>query len=236
MKEFISTNISQLSDIIVFMFDLAHWVHTYGAMVGYLFTSIVIFAETGLFFGFFLPGDSILFPAGILASQGYLNIITLCFISFIAAVLGNVVGYYFGKHVGRRIFNREDSIFFHRDHIKRAHEFYERYGGKTIILARFVPVIRTFVPIVAGVSDMNFIEFFLFSTFGALLWAVGVPVAGFYLGRVIPNIDKYLFPIIALVILISIAPALVEVLKHKEGRQKTVALFKYFFTSRAKRK
>jgi membrane-associated protein len=217
------------------MFDLAHWVHAYGAIVGYLFVSGVIFAETGLFFGFFLPGDSILFPAGILASQGYLSIIILCFISFIAAVLGNLVGYYFGKHVGKRIFNRDDSIFFHKDHIQRAHAFYEKYGGKTIILARFVPVIRTFVPIVAGVSEMNFVEFFTFSSFGALLWAVGVPVAGFYLGRIIPNIDKFLLPIIAIVILLSIAPALIEIFKHKKNREKTVALFKYFLDGKKQR-
>jgi|SRR5579885_1207821 len=214
------------------MFNLAHWVQLYGPLVGYLFVSGVIFAETGLFFGFFLPGDSVLFPAGLLASRGYFNIFTLCLLAFLAAVLGNVVGYFFGKHVGPRIFNRTDSIFFHRDHIRRAHAFYERYGRKTIILARFIPVIRTFAPIVAGVSAMNFTEFFIFSSIGALIWAVGLPVVGFYLGRVIPDIDKYLLPVIALVILLSLAPAIIEVLRHKERRDKTVALLKYFFTSR----
>src|SRR6266700_8324484 len=154
------------------MFDLAHWIQAYGAIVGYLFVSGIIFAETGLFFGFFLPGDSILFPAGILASRGYLNIVVLCGLTFVVTVLGNIVGYYFGKHVGHRIFNRTDSVFFHREHIRRAHAFYEKYGAKTIILARFIPGIRTFAPIVAGISEMNFTEFLMFSSFGALLWAV----------------------------------------------------------------
>ena len=218
------------------MFNLTHWIQAYGPMVGYLFISGIIFAETGLFFGFFLPGDSILFPAGLLASRGYLNIIVVCVFAFIAAVIGNIVGYYFGKHVGHRIFNRTDSIFFHRDHIKRAHMFYEKYGKKTIILARFVPVIRTFAPIVAGASEMNFAEFFLFSSIGALLWAVGIPVAGFYLGRVIPDVDKYLLPVILLVIVLSLSPAIIEILKHKERREKTLALLKFFFTSKNKRK
>jgi membrane-associated protein len=217
------------------MFDITHWIQVYGTTVGYLSVAGIIFAETGLFFGFFLPGDSILFPAGLLASRGYLNIFVLCLLSFIAAVLGNIVGYYFGKHVGHRIFNRTDSIFFHRDHIRRAHAFYEKYGAKTIILARFVPVIRTFAPIVAGVSAMNFAEFLTFSSIGALIWAVGLPVAGFYLGRVIPNVDRYLLPLIALVILVSLAPAIIEVLKHKERREKTLSLLKYFFTSKNKK-
>lgn len=217
------------------MFNLAHWIQLYGPLVGYLFVSGVIFAETGLFFGFFLPGDSVLFPAGLLASRGYLNIFALCVLAFLAAVSGNTVGYYFGKHVGHRIFNRTDSFLFHRDHIRRAHAFYEKYGAKTIILARFIPVIRTFAPIVAGVSEMNFAEFFTFSSIGALIWAVGLPVAGFYLGKIIPDVDKYLLPIIALVILISIAPAIIELLKHRERREKTVALLKYFFTSRIRK-
>src|SRR5947209_14355491 len=124
------------------MFNLATWAHSYGPLVVYLIISGIIFAETGLFFGFFLPGDSILFPAGILASQGYLNIYIICTLAFIAAVLGNVVGYFFGKHVGKRLFNREDSILFHKDHVQRAKNFYNKHGGKTIIFARFLPIIR----------------------------------------------------------------------------------------------
>ncbi len=202
------------------MFSLADWVHVYGATASYAILSAIIFAETGLFFGFFLPGDSILFPAGILASQGYLNIVTLCTLSFIAAVLGNIVGYFFGRHVGKRLFTREDSIFFHKDHINRAKNFYNNHGGKTILLARFLPIIRTFGPIVAGVSDMNLTRFIIYSAVGAGFWAIGIPVAGFYLGKSIPDVDKYLLPIIFLVIFLSLLPALIEGVKTKERRAK----------------
>ncbi|MGH7249976.1 MAG: DedA family protein, partial [Minisyncoccia bacterium] len=178
------------------MFNLATWIHVYGSTVAYLIISGIIFAESGLFFGFFLPGDSILFPAGILASQGIINLTVLCILAFVAAVLGNAVGYLFGKHVGKKLFQKKDSRFFRKKHIIRAHEFYERHGGKTILLARFIPIVRTFGPIVAGVSDMNFISFIAYSMLGAMVWAVGLPVAGYYLGRSIPDVDKYLLPII----------------------------------------
>jgi membrane-associated protein len=205
------------------MFDLAHWVQLYGSTVGYLFLIGIIFAETGLFFGFFLPGDTILFPAGLLASQGYFNIVLLCLFAFLAAVAGNCVGYLFGKHVGKRIFHREDSILFHKDHIIRARAFYDKHGGKTIILARFLPIIRTFAPIVAGVSEMNFGVFVLYSAIGAIFWAIGVPVAGFYLGRYIPNIDKYIVPVILLAIAIPLLSSFYEMVKTKERRERLIA-------------
>ena len=206
------------------MFDLSHWVQLYGSTVGYLVLFGIIFAETGLFFGFFLPGDTILFPAGLLASQGYFNIFALCALAFIAAVAGNCVGYYFGKHVGKRIFHREDSIFFHKDHIVRAKKFYDKHGGKTIVLARFLPVLRTFAPIVAGVSEMNFGLFTLYSAIGALVWAIGVPIAGFYLGKYIPNIDKYIIPIIILAIALPLLSSLYETIKTKDRRAKLLAM------------
>jgi membrane-associated protein len=202
------------------MFELSHLIESYGSTFGYIALTAIIFAETGLFFGFFLPGDSILFPAGLLASQGYLNIYIICTLTFIAAVAGNTVGYFFGKHVGKRIFHREDSVLFHKDHILRAKKFYDKYGAKTIIIGRFLPIIRTFAPIVAGVSEMKFSEYFLYTVVGAALWAVGVPVAGFYLGRVIPDIDKFLIPIILLIIILSVAPAFIEIFKTKENRDK----------------
>ncbi len=205
------------------MFDVATWVEIYGATAGYLIISGVIFAETGLFFGFFLPGDTVLFPAGLLASQGYFNLALLCTFAFIAAVLGNTVGYFFGKHVGKRIFNREDSIFFHKDHIMRARSFYDKHGGKTIILARFLPILRTFAPIVAGVSEMNFGIFTLYSMIGALVWAVGLPIAGFYLGKYIPNIDKIILPIIVLAVIVPLLSSIYELVKTKERRQRIVA-------------
>lgn len=200
------------------MFELSHLIELYGATFGYIALASIIFAETGLFFGFFLPGDSILFPAGLLASQGYLNIYAICTITFVAATAGNIVGYFFGKHVGKKLFNKEDSVLFHKDHILRAKSFYDKYGGKTIIIGRFLPIIRTFAPIVAGVSEMNFAQYVIYSVIGAALWAVGLPVAGFYLGKFIPDVDKFLIPVILLVIFLSILPAILEMVKTKERR------------------
>src|SRR5437868_6053403 len=129
------------------MFDLVHWMQLYGSTIGYFVLGGVIFAETGLFFGFFLPGDTILFPAGLLASQGHFNIYLLCLVAFTAAIAGNCVGYFFGKYVGPKIFTKEDSLLFQKEHIHRAKNFYDKHGGKTIMLARFLPIIRTFAPI-----------------------------------------------------------------------------------------
>lgn len=200
------------------MFDIASWVASYGAVTTYLILTGIIFAETGLFFGFFLPGDTILFPAGLLASQGYLDIFWVCGLTFVAAVAGNCVGYFFGKHVGPRIFKKEDSIFFHKDHIVRARNFYNKHGGKTIILSRFLPILRTFAPIVAGVSGMNFGLYMLYTIIGAFFWTIGVTVAGYYLGRFIPNIDLYIVPIILLAITIPLLTSVYELIKTPERR------------------
>lgn len=175
----------------------------------------IIFAESGLFFGFFLPGDSLLFTAGFLASQGFLPFWWLVIGCFVAAVLGDNVGYWFGKLVGPKIFTKENSFFFHKKHIARAQHFYEKYGSKTIIIARFVPVVRTFAPIVAGVGTMNYRKFLAYNVIGAFVWAVGLTVLGFWLGNVIPNVDKYLLPIIAAIILVSFIPIILEVLKSR---------------------
>ena len=175
---------------------------------GYLGIFGIIFAESGLFFGFFLPGDSLVFTAGFLASQNYLNIYVLVIGLFVSAVLGDSVGFWFGQFVGPKIFKREDSRFFHKKNVEEAHKFFEKYGGKSLILARFVPVVRTFVPIVAGVAKMDYKKFFSFNVIGGLLWAVGLCLAGFFLGRVIPNADTYIIPIVLVIIVISILPGL----------------------------
>lgn len=181
---------------------------------GYLAILAIIFAESGLFFGFFLPGDSLIFTAGFLASQGFLNIWFLVPLLFIAAVLGDNVGYGFGKKVGPKIFSREDSIFFKKKYLDQAHDFYEKHGSKTIILARFIPVIRTFAPIVAGAGQMEYKTFFLFNIIGGALWTTILPVGGFYLGRIIPNPDRYLLPIIVFIIFLSILPGIISLLKR----------------------
>ena len=178
--------------------------------VGYIGVTLIIFAECGLLIGFFLPGDSLLFTAGFLASQHVLDIWVLTILCALAAVVGPAVGYWFGRAVGPRLFNREDSRFFHRKHLERAHAFYERHGGKALILARFMPVVRTFAPIVAGAGRMSYVPFVVYTLIGAVIWAVGVIWAGFYLGSVIPDVDKYLLPIIGLIIVASIAPSVIH--------------------------
>ena len=182
----------------------------------------IVFAESGLFFGFFLPGDSLLFTAGLFASQGTLSLPLILVGCFVAAVAGDQVGYLFGKRVGPALFRRPDSRFFRQEYVERAQRFFEKYGAKTIVLARFVPIVRTFAPILAGVGKMPYRTFVLFNVVGGLLWAVGVTLLGYALGEMIPDIDRYLLPIIALIILISFIPIGVEWLKSRRQRASAV--------------
>lgn len=191
--------------------------------VGYLGVAGIVFAESGLLIGFFLPGDSLLFTAGFLASQGVFRIDALIALCAIAAVSGDSVGYAFGRRMGPKIFAREDSIFFHRDHLARAQRFYEHHGAKTIVLARFVPVVRTFAPVLAGVGRMRYPRFLAYNVLGGLLWAAGLPLLGFQLGSVVPGIDRYLLPIVLGIILLSISPGIVHVLRDPSARASLVA-------------
>ncbi len=184
--------------------------------LGLIGVVLIVFAESGVFFGFFFPGDSLLFTAGFLASQDLISIWWLLILCFIAAVAGDTVGYIFGKKVGPAIFNREDSIFFHRKHIERARDFYEKYGKKTIIFARFIPIVRTFAPIVAGVATMKYRTFITYNIIGGFVWTWGMLGMGYILGSLIPNADKYLTPIILLIIFASFVPAIIEYYKNKK--------------------
>lgn len=175
----------------------------------------IIFIETGLFFGFFFPGDSLLFTAGFLASQGYVSFAWLLFGTFIAAVIGDSVGYAFGKKVGPAIFAREDSKIFNKKHISQAQHFYEKHGKKTIILARFMPIIRTFAPIVAGIGGMKYKTFFTFNVIGGFLWTWLMLWLGYGLGSLIPNPDRYIIPVVIVIIILSATPALRELLKKR---------------------
>lgn len=185
---------------------------------GYLGIFFITFAESGLFIGFFLPGDSLLFTAGFLASQGFLKISTLMVISFLGAVLGDSVGYAFGKNIGPKIFTKEESIFFSKEHLVRAKKFYDAHGPKAIVLARFMPIVRTFAPILAGVGNMHYGTFIFYNVLGGAFWSFGLSGLGYYLGSTIPNIDRYLLPIIAAIIIASIAPTAIHILKNKEYR------------------
>lgn len=187
--------------------------------IGYIGVFLIVFIESGLLIGFFLPGDSLLFTAGFLASQNFLNIHILALGCFIAAVLGDSVGYYIGHKFGRKLYERKNSKLFQKDHLIKAEEFYKKHGGKTIILARFMPFIRTFAPVVAGISKMEYSSFLTYNIVGGLLWAVGLTYAGYFLGSIIPNVDKFLLPIIGAIILISIAPGIYHIIKDPNHRK-----------------
>jgi len=173
-----------------FGFDLVKLIET----IGYAGLFAIVFAESGLFFGFFFPGDSLLLTAGLLASRGVLDIRILLPGLFISAVAGDQVGYWFGAKTGPLIFNRENSLLFRRKNLLAAKAFYEKHGGKTVTLARFIPFIRTFAPIVAGAAGMNYRRFVFFNFFGGLVWAIGMTTLGYYLGVTlgsVEGIDKY---------------------------------------------
>jgi len=182
-------------------------VSPYGEVVAWL----IVFAETGLLLGFFLPGDSLLFTAGVLAGQGKLSIWLLLPGAFVGAFLGAEVGYVIGRRAGPRLFSRPDSRFFKQEYVDRTREFFDRHGSKAVILARFVPVVRTFTPVMAGVGEMRRRDYTRYNLIGALLWAVGVTMLGYALGNAIGNnIDTYLLPLIVLIIVISLIPVYVE--------------------------
>ncbi len=193
------------------MLDPEHLLATFGT-IGLI---LVIFAETGLLVGFFLPGDSLLFTAGLLASQGKMNLAVVLLGCFAAAVIGDQVGFLFGRKVGPALFRRPDSRLFKQDHVVRAQEFFDRHGPKTIVLARFVPVVRTFTPVLAGVGNMHYRTFITYNVVGALIWAVGVTLVGYALGTVIPSIDRYLLPAIGVIILLSLIPVAIEARKGR---------------------
>ena len=177
----------------------------------------IVFAESGLLFGFFLPGDSLLFTAGLLASQGFSNIILLTVGCAISAIAGDQVGYLIGRRAGPAIFRRPESRFFHQRNVDRARAYFEVHGSKTIIIARFVPVVRTFEPMVAGVGQMNYRRFVTFNVIGGVLWGAGVTLAGYVLGSSIKDVDRFLLPIIALIVAVSFVPVIREVLKARRA-------------------
>ncbi|MFZ1250028.1 MAG: VTT domain-containing protein [Candidatus Microsaccharimonas sp.] len=212
--------------------------------VSILGVAAVVFAESGLLIGFFLPGDSLLFATGFLIHSGILNfnIHLAVLIIFIAAVLGDSVGYSFGRSVGPRIFNKPDARLFKQEYIRRAQEFYEKHGGKTIIIARFVPIVRTFAPVVAGASRMDYKRFLAFNIIGGVLWAAGVTYAGYALGGFFHSIgveiDHILLPLIFIIILISVLPPAIHIFKDKKTRvafwEGTKRELKSIFTKRKK--
>jgi membrane-associated protein len=182
--------------------------------LGYSALFLVVFAETGLLLGFFLPGDSLLFTVGVVAGAGQLNIVVVNLLLMAAAIIGDTVGYWLGRKAGPHIFNRPESRLFRREHLMRTHEFYEKYGGKTIVYARFVPIIRTFAPFVAGVAEMNYLHFVSFNIFGGIGWVLLMTMLGYKLGGV-PVIRAHFEKVIVLIVVASILPAILEALKAR---------------------
>ncbi|MBI5613956.1 DedA family protein [Candidatus Gottesmanbacteria bacterium] len=188
----------------------------------------VLFAESGLFFGFFLPGDSLLFTAGVLSSQGYLSFPLLVIVSFLGAVIGDNVGYWFGHTVGKKLFEKEESLFFKKHHLLDAQVFYEQHGAKTIVFARFMPFVRTFAPIVAGVANMNYGVFMRYNLFGGALWAVGLTVLGYFLGNI--PIIKHNYELVILVIVFgSVLPLAIHFLIDQDKRGRVIRKVKSIF-------
>jgi len=188
--------------------------------VGLLGVFLAVCLESGVFFGFFLPGDTLLFAAGIFASQGFFLLPVVIIGCAIAAIIGDSIGYWTGKKMGRSLFEKNASFFFNKNRVDDAEHFYHKYGAVTIIIARFIPVIRTFAPIVAGVGRMQYKTFVAYNIIGGVLWATFVPILGFYLGSMIPNPDKYLLPVVLLVFFFSFVPVLMKVVFNTLTRKR----------------
>ncbi len=187
---------------------------------GYVGLFAIIFAETGLLVGFFLPGDSLLVTAGLFAATGELNILYLNLLLIPAAVLGNSAGYWIGYKSGPRLFKREQSLLFRKDYLIKTKLFYEKHGASTMIITRFMPILRTFAPIVGGIGQMGYKKFTYYNVIGAIGWIISMTLIGFFLGRTIPNIDKHIEKVIVVVVFISLLPAIIKYLKHKFSKHK----------------
>lgn len=193
-----------------------------GPLLALLIVGAIIFSESGLLIGFFLPGDTLLFSAGLLASTGKINIVLLIITTVLAAIIGDNVGYNIGKRTGKKIFTKKDSLLFKQEYIEKASLFYEKHGGKTIILARFTPVVRTFAPVVAGVGEMPRRRFMFYNFVGGALWGISMPLLGYYLGHRFPRIDHYIEYILIFAVVSSVLISALHILKDKRNRQHIV--------------
>ena len=186
---------------------------------GLLMVCIIVFVETGLFVGFFLPGDSLLVTAGLFAAKGDIDLALLLVLVSLCAVIGDQTGYLIGRKAGSALFKREDSMFFKRKHLEKAHDFYEKYGNKTIVIARFVPIVRTFAPAVAGAAEMNYRRFVTYNILGGVLWVFSMVLGGYVMGKAIPNLDKYIHLVIVVVVFLSILPAIIEIYRARRKKE-----------------
>jgi membrane-associated protein len=183
-----------------------------GGLIGLV---LIVFAETGLMVGFFLPGDSLLVTAGLFAAKGDLDIVWLNLALIAAAIIGDATGYWIGRRAGKALYNRPNSFFFRKQHLVKTHEFYEKHGGKTIIIARFVPIIRTFAPVVAGAAEMTYRQFAIYNVVGGIGWVTSMTLTGYFLGRAVPDIDKHIHIVVAVVIFLSLLPGIISIAREK---------------------
>jgi membrane-associated protein len=195
------------------MFDVTNLIQTGGLLLIFL----IIFAESGMMVGFFFPGDTLLFSAGILAASGKLPIVGVLLVIAAAAILGDNIGYLIGKHLGPRLF-KKDGAFFRHEYIMRAEKFYEKYGSKTMLIAHFIPVVRTFAPVTAGAGKMNRKQYILFDAIGDITWTLLVTLTGYYLGSRIPGVERYIEPVLIIIVLAFLAPTLYHVFKDPRIR------------------
>jgi membrane-associated protein len=191
-------------------------------LVGFYGLILIVFAETGLLVGFFLPGDSLLITAGLFAARGDFDYAMLLLALIPAAIIGNATGYYIGHRTGMRLYSRPDSLLFRREHLQMTREYYEKHGGKTIILAQFVPILRTFAPVVAGVGEMGYRQFATYNVVGAILWVGSMLTAGYLLGNAIPNIESRIHYVVAVVIFVSLLPPGIALLKQRWSKIRRV--------------
>lgn len=200
----------------VSMFDVTHLVQTGGLLL----IALIIFAESGMMVGFLFPGDTLLFSAGILAASGQLPIVWTLVVISLAAIIGDNTGYYIGRKLGPRLFTKEDSIVFRRAYIKKAEAFYEKYGTKTMLIAHFVPIVRSFAPVTAGAGKMDYKQFALYDAIGDITWAVLTTLLGFYLGSRVPGIEKMIEPLLLGIIFVTLVPTIYHALKDPKIRAK----------------
>jgi membrane-associated protein len=198
--------------------QLFHFIYDVQGLIrwgGTLLVCLIVFVETGFFVGFFLPGDSLLVTAGIFAATGHLSLAALLALVSLCAITGDQVGYWIGRKAGEALYRREDSLLFKKRHVERAHEFYENYGGKTVILARFVPIVRTFCPPVAGAARMSYARYLAYDIFGGFFWVGTMVLVGYFLGSVVPNISQRIHWVIAVVVFLSLLPGIVGALRAR---------------------
>jgi membrane-associated protein len=205
--------IGSLQHLVHFLFNVKGLIEWGGTLL----VCIIVFIETGFFVGFFLPGDSLLVTAGVFAATGQLHISELLLLVPLCAIVGDQIGYWIGRKAGQALYRREDSLVFRKAHLQRAHQFYEKYGGKTVILARFIPIVRTFCPPVAGAAEMSYGRYLAYDVAGGILWGGGMVLGGYLLGRQIPNISENIHYVIAVVIVLSLLPPAIGMLRARSS-------------------